>query len=435
MADRGDQHSAAVAARADTVSESVVGRTVARRYAIREEIGVGGMARVFLATDTRLKRDVAVKMIRSELADDAESCAAFMREAELMAMLRHPNVLEIYDLGVFEGVPYLVMPYLRGQNLYEWCRANGGMPVETGAFISIIEQVCLGVGAMHALGLIHRDIKPTNILVSDDLDVTLVDLGLTLSVEETRELGILAGTPGFLAPELVMSHPLDPELVTRSDIYSLGVTAYWLLCGEGPTVNDFEALEKSYPWSVLPPSELLPCLPTTFDAPVLAALAMNPAQRPTAPEFRRSLVDARERSGPVVVDARRPFVLVVDDDPIALDFLEEILREAAPDAQLMVLRDPRAALAVIETQQLDLIITDVDMPHINGLELTASVRGNPATRATPIMIYSGVADEAEWRVLASMEATVLLRKPASPDELFGLVQRLLRPRELARQHS
>lgn len=413
----------------------MVGRVIARRYTIRGEVGVGGMARVFLATDTRLKRDVAVKMIRSELADDSESCAAFMREAELMAKLRHPNVLEIYDLGVFEGVPFLVMPYLRGQNLYEWCKANGGMPVETDAFVGIIEQVCLGVGAMHALGLIHHDIKPTNILISDDFDVTLVDLGLTLSVDETVEDGVLAGTPGFLAPELVLAQPVEPELITRSDIYSLGVTAYWLLCGEGPTVSDFEELARSYPWSILPPSELLPCLSSIFDGPVLAALAMDPAERPTAPEFRRRLLEARERSGSAVVDARRPFVLMVDDDPIALDFLEEILREAVPEAQLMVLRDPRAALAVIETQPLDLIITDVDMPHINGLELTASVRGNPSTRTTPIMIYSGVADEAEWRVLASMEATMLLRKPADPDELFRLVQQQLRAHEPALQQT
>ena len=148
------------------------GDVVDGKYAIRNKLGAGGMATVFLATDLRLKREVAIKIAHPELADEPESCARFLREAELMAKLRHPNVLEIYDIGTWRDFPYLVMPYLRGNDLETWCHPRGEGPLDVDVAIGILDQVLTGLAAMHALGLVHRDVKPRNILVSDELKVT-----------------------------------------------------------------------------------------------------------------------------------------------------------------------------------------------------------------------------------------------------------------------
>lgn len=407
-------------------SVAVPGDVVDGKYAIERTLGAGGMATVFLATDLRLKREVAIKVAHPELAAEPELAARFLREAELMAKLRHPNVLEIYDVGTWRGYPFLVMPYLRGNDLEAWCEGRGEGPLDVDVAIGIMDQLLTGLAAMHSLGLVHRDVKPRNILVSEGTKVTLGDLGLSHFTDEGDRLAEPAGTPGFLAPEILVHANMRAELAAKADVYGAGVTAYWLLTATRPTTSNLARLIVDYPAEIQPPSLRHPALSTAFDAPILAAVHEDPAERPTAVEFRESLLRAhvllRRRAA-----SKAHFVVVVDDDPQALIFVEEVVREALPGAEVVILRDPRLAFPIIESRPPALVITDLDMPYLNGVELTASIRGNARTHDVPVIVFSGVGGAAEWQLLSQIGATRFLVKPVDPDTLFDVIRRVVEP--------
>lgn len=397
------------------------GRILDDKYLVGDLLGEGGMATVFLARDLRLKREVAIKVVHPEHAQQDELVARFLSEAESMAQLRHSNVIAVYDVGMVDGCPYLVMPYHRGHHLREWCRRRGGPPVEVDVAIGVITQLCAGLMAMHGVGLVHRDVKPDNILVSDAFEVVLADLGLAHHADDDRRLEVLGGTPGFLAPELFDDELGRPELATKADVYALGVTAYWLLTGTRPKGTYLEDCPSP---ATTPPSELRPELPPAFDAPILAALRSDPEQRIDAAELRRRLLDCRG-SLPEAQRSHTPFVVVVDDDPLALIFAEEIVRAVSPSAEIAALRDPRAALSIIESRAPDLVITDLDMPHVNGMEIVAALSGSTRTRGTPIIVCSGVGGAAEWQVLRRLGAVQFFVKPLDPETLYDAVSRVM----------
>lgn len=401
------------------------GDVIDGKYSIRCKLGAGGMATVFLAADLRLKREVAIKIAHPELAEDPASCARFLREAELMAKLRHPNVLEVYDVGIWRSFPYLVMPYLQGNDLETWCERRGRVPLELDVAIGIMDQLLTGLAAMHAMGLVHRDVKPKNILVSDDGKVTLGDLGLSHFTDEGERVAEPSGTPGFLAPEILVHGNVRPELVAMADVYAAGVTAYWLLTWTRPTTSNIGKLIADYPSEIDPPSQRHAALPKLFDAPILAAMNEDPTRRPSAAELREALLHAH---GVVRRQAatKSHFVVVVDDDPNALMFVEEVVREALPGAEVVILRDPRVAFPIIESRPPALVITDLDMPHLNGIELTATIRGHARTRDVPIIVFSGVGGAAEWQLLNQIGATRFLVKPIDPETLFDVIRRVMR---------
>jgi CheY-like chemotaxis protein len=367
---------------------------------------------------------VAIKIVHPELAEDPTACARFLREAELMAKLRHPNVLEIYDVGIWGQLPYLVMPYLQGNDLEAWCERRGEVPLEVDVAIGIMDQLLTGLAAMHALGLVHRDVKPRNILVSDDGKVTLGDLGLSHFAYEGERVAEPSGTPGFLAPEILVHGNVRSELVAMADVYAAGVTAYWLLTSTRPTTSHVGRLIADYPAQIDPPSRRHPALPTDFDEPILAAVQEDPALRPTAAAFREALLHAHGRVRRQAA-TKSHFVVVVDDDPNALMFVEEVVREALPGAEVVILRDSRVAFPIIESRPPALVITDLDMPHLNGIELTATIRGNARTRDVPIIVFSGVGGAAEWQLLNQIGATRFLVKPIDPDTLFDVIRRVI----------
>jgi eukaryotic-like serine/threonine-protein kinase len=401
------------------------GELVDGRYLLVDQLGEGSMGTVFLASDTRLKREVALKIARPSIVCDPRLRVRLQREAEAMARLRHHNVVEIYDVGTWTGCPYFVMPYLHGSDLNAWCRQRGGVPVDVDVAVGILAQVCAGLAAMHAVGLVHRDVKPSNILVSTSFEVTVGDLGLAHDALAGPELADMGGTPGFLAPELVLDHEVPPTLAAKADTYAVGVTAYWLLTGTRPTTSNLDELVASFPIEIQPPSARRPGLPAAFDAPILAALHEDPRQRTDVLGFREALLGARAVTSRLQ-RARSSFVVVVDDDPHALLFVEGILRAAVPSVELATFRDPRAALAVIESRPPDLVISDLAMPDVNGVELTAAIRGNARTREVPIVIFSGVGSAADWQVLERIGATRFVVKPVDPDTFSDVVCRVLK---------
>src|SRR5438552_12963970 len=220
-----------------TVADSLIGALVDGRYRIRGRVARGGMATVYTALDERLERTVALKIIHPGQHSDAGFLDRFTDEAKAIARLTHPNVVAVYDQGTHEGVPYLVMEYVRGRTLRELLGDNRRLPPTEA--LAILEQVLAAVAAAHRAGLIHRDIKPENVLVAEppgggslvDAVVKVADFGLARAVEASAdEAGQLLATVAYVAPELVTDGHADP----RTDVYSAGIVLFEMLTGRVP---------------------------------------------------------------------------------------------------------------------------------------------------------------------------------------------------------
>ncbi|MEM9457731.1 MAG: serine/threonine-protein kinase [Myxococcota bacterium] len=393
------------------------------RYHLYETIGHGGMGRVFRAHDSRLNREVAIKQLHARDTVHERARTMFRQETEIMARLRHPNVVAVYDSGGWDAHPYLVMPFHRSMHLEHWADQRGGPPLSSDVTMGIIGQLCAGLMAMHDAGVIHGDLKPRNVLVSDDLEVILVDLGLSRPMTANDDRQPLLGTPGYLAPEQIRDDTVDPRFAYAIDVYALGVTTYWLLTGQIPWGHGrpLDICIRQLEREILPPSQARPGLSPTFDEPLLDALHPQPARRPRVGELRDQLFHATRASGPRI----SPFIVVVDDDPDLLLFETEVTRTAVPHAEVVGVRDPRAALSIIDNRPPDLVMTDLKMPGINGIELTAMLRGKAATASIPVIALTGVGGAPDWSVLDQLGAQCLLVKPLRPQILGDTIRRAL----------
>ncbi len=402
-----------------------LGQEINGRYHLVRLLGRGGMGSVYIASDSRLKREVALKIVHPHIAVDPELRRMFVREAESMAQLRHPNVIEIYDIGEMGSCPYLVMPHLRAIDMVRWAGRRGGPPLPPDLVVGLLGQACAGVAAMHAKGLIHGDIKPRNLLVSESFEVVVADLGLARSAPHLHRHDTLSGTPGYIAPELIVGEG-KPSLASKVDVYSLGVTGYWLLVGRTPAGpgDTEEVFDRQLGGTIIPPSELRPELPAAIDAPLMAAIDRDPTRRPDVLDFREAMFAARDharRAQP----ARHPFVVVIDDDPDMLAMVREAITDAVDDIELVALQDPVAALSLIESRPPDLVITDLQMPRLNGVELTAAMKGRPATREVPVLVMTGEGGAADWKLLYELGASRFLVKPFNTEMLLELALPLL----------
>ncbi|HET6945989.1 MAG TPA: protein kinase, partial [Gaiellaceae bacterium] len=247
-------------------------------YRIEEQIGHGGMGIVYRAYDLRLKRTVALKLVTPELALDECFRERFARETELAISLEHPNVVPIHDAGDVAGRLYLAMRLVAGRDLRKLLRAEGAL--EPSRALAICRQVANALDAAHAKGLVHRDVKPSNILLDEAEHVYLADFGLTRQLEEEGARageGRSVGTPAYLAPEQIEGEHVDG----RADVYSLGCVLYECLTGEAPFVHDSRL---AVAWAHLeeePPSasERDSDLPETIDAVLRGAMAKSPDER------------------------------------------------------------------------------------------------------------------------------------------------------------
>jgi eukaryotic-like serine/threonine-protein kinase len=222
-----------------TVGDPLVGRLLDGRYEITQRLARGGMATVYRAVDTRLTRTVAVKVMHIGLGDDAEFARKFDREARAAAKLSHPNVVSVFDqgqdLGGPSSRPYIVMEYVEGQTLRDVL--NREAPLPAARALEIIEPVLAALAAAHDAGLVHRDVKPENVLISDRGRIKVADFGLAKAVSSqssTATQGLLIGTVSYIPPELVVSGMAD----ARSDVYSTGVVLFELLTGRKPHTGD-----------------------------------------------------------------------------------------------------------------------------------------------------------------------------------------------------
>ncbi len=207
---------------------------IADRYEVVSHIGQGGMADVFLAVDTILDRQVAIKILRADLSTDAVSILRFEREAQAAAALAHPNIVEIYDVGDYKGHHYIVMEYVTGKTLKQVIRSRG--PLVNEEAVDIMKQLCSAISEAHSRGIIHRDIKPQNVIVKADGSIKILDFGIATakgSMQLTQANNVM-GSVHYLAPELAKGEAASPQ----SDIYALGIVLYEMLAGDVPFKAD-----------------------------------------------------------------------------------------------------------------------------------------------------------------------------------------------------
>lgn len=255
----------------------MIGRLMDGRYQVRSRIARGGMATVYLATDLRLERRVAIKVMHGHLADDNQYKARFIQEARSAARLAHPNVVNVYDQGQDEDTAYLVMEYLPGITLRDLLNEHPVLTTEQA--MDIMEAILSGLAAAHRNGIVHRDLKPENVLLADDGRIKISDFGLArAATTQTATGNALLGTIAYLSPELVTRGIAD----ARSDIYAVGIMLYEMLAGEQPFKGEqpFQIAQQHANDTVPTPSSKNSRIPAELDELVLWATARDPEQRP-----------------------------------------------------------------------------------------------------------------------------------------------------------
>nr|WP_191987689.1 protein kinase [Mycobacteroides salmoniphilum] len=255
----------------------MIGAVLDSRYRIETPIATGGMSTVYRGLDTRLDRPVAVKVMDSRYASDTGFLARFRLEARAVARLRHPGLVAVFDQGMDGRHPFLVMELIDGGTLRELLRERGPMPPH--AVAAVFNPMLGGLAVAHRSGLVHRDVKPENVLISDDGEVKLADFGLVRAIAEAgiTSTSVILGTAAYLSPEQVRTGSAGP----RSDVYSAGLLMYELLTGSTPFTGDtplalaYQRIDRDVP----APSEAIDGIPEEFDELVLRATSRDPDAR------------------------------------------------------------------------------------------------------------------------------------------------------------
>jgi beta-lactam-binding protein with PASTA domain/predicted Ser/Thr protein kinase len=260
------------------------------RYRIISRLGSGGMADVYLAEDTQLGRKVALKLLYRRFAEDAEFVERFRREASSAAGLQHPNIVQVFDRGRWDGTYYIAMEYLEGRNLKQIVRDHGAL--EPALAVDLVIQILKAARFAHRRGVVHRDIKPHNVIVDEEGRAKVTDFGIARAgASEMTETGSIMGTAQYLSPEQAQGHPVD----SRADLYSIGIVLYELLTGALPfdAESPVTIALKQVTEEPVPPMRLNPAVSPALDAVVMRALRKEPGERfQDAEEFIAALESA-----------------------------------------------------------------------------------------------------------------------------------------------
>jgi beta-lactam-binding protein with PASTA domain/serine/threonine protein kinase len=319
-------------------ADTLVGRVLDGRYRIGARIARGGMATVYEATDLRLDRGCAVKIMHTDLGDDHDFGARFVREAHAAARLSHPNVVSVSDQGDDDGVLFLVMEHVSGCTLRDVIRAEA--PMTPARALALLEPVLMALAEAHRCGLVHRDVKPENVLIADDGRVKVADFGLArafdANTQHTATGGVLIGTVSYLAPELIVNGRADP----RSDVYAAGVLLYEMLTGHKPHEGEgaIQIAFKHVNEDVPPPSQgNEQPIPAYVDALVLRATARERERRQAdAKVFLqqvrrvRAAVEAGEDDDPELTTDLMPTVIV---SAASIDYTDEAEPDVDPEVE------------------------------------------------------------------------------------------------------
>ena len=270
------------------VKELSMGSTLAGRYQVIEELGKGGMGRVYKVLDTKINEKIALKLIKPEVASDRETIERFSNELKLARKIRHKNVCGMFDIGEAEGAHFITMEYVSGGDLKTMIRMSTGLTI--GTVLSVGKQVCQGLAEAHNLGVVHRDLKPQNIIIDRGGNAKIMDFGIARSIREKgiTDAGIMIGTPEYMSPEQTEAKDVDQ----RSDIYSLGIILYEMATGrvpfEGETALSVAIKHKTE--TPKDPKSLNPHIPDDLNRLILKCLEKDKAARyQTAAEVEAEL--------------------------------------------------------------------------------------------------------------------------------------------------
>lgn len=392
-----------------------IGTYVAPRLRLVDEIGRGGMGVVYRARDEALARDVAVKVVDPQRVSAPDVRARFLEEARAMARVRHPAVVEIFAFGEHRDAPFFVMEYVRGTTLARWLRELAQPALELELATPILEGIAEALAAIHSSGAVHGDLKPANVLLTDDFRVRVADFGLATDLSSDLSL---MGTPAYLSPERIRGDAVDAALRPRVDLYSFGVLAYQLLTGVLPFDAPDVARVHAQHLHKAPPTlaRHRPELGARVDLTLRALLHKDPSARASsASDLLRALH---------LADPRAPHVLVVDDDP---DFrvLARTCIEAELEPCVVVESDGSDALSLLEARRFELVVLDLQMPGMSGLDLTKAIRERHAREALKILVVTGHGSASDWRVLREHGADAFTVKPLEPGTFTSAARRLI----------
>jgi serine/threonine-protein kinase len=365
------------------------------RYELGEILGFGGMSEVHLARDQRLHRDVAIKVLRADLARDPSFYLRFRREAQNAAALNHPAIVAVYDTGEAETpngpLPYIVMEYVEGVTLRDIVHSEGPMPTKRA--IEVIADACQALNFSHQHGIIHRDVKPANIMISKAGAVKVMDFGIARALADANSVtqtAAVIGTAQYLSPEQARGEKVD----SRSDVYSLGCVLYEMLTGEPPFVGD-SPVAVAYQHvreDPVPPSQRHNDISPELDAVVLKSLAKNPDNRyQTAAEMRADLVRVHSGEAPdapkVFTDAERTSLLssnpsrgertepIVDDAP-RMEPVDADRDRGASVGRWLIAVAVLAVLTVVVTMAINMFggnTREVQVPNVERQELNDAI--------------------------------------------------------------
>jgi response regulator RpfG family c-di-GMP phosphodiesterase len=425
----------AEAVRRGTGTEIILGQ-----YRLLDLLGQGGMGTVYRAEHLQLRREVAVKIMARSAEGNQRMVNRFYAEARAVARLQHPNIVTCFDAGRIRRPgptplfrDYFVMELIRGQDLFALIRDKGPLPPHR--VCDLFRQVAEALGEAHRHGLIHRDMKPPNVLITPDWQAKVLDFGLArVPQRNVTEPGTLLGTVGYMAPEQAR----DPHAIdSRADLFSLGASMYWALTGREPypeSGNPLQDLHRRL--TTVPPTvrQVRPEIPAELSEVVAKLMHNDPDQRfpsarsvaatltgfalwlPTAITISTETNGSRELS-------RRDRILLVEDDPTVRSLMYQLLQDRY---DVQEAEDAEAALTALNDHSPDLVVVDVNLPGLSGPDLITKTRaaGFEADRVKVLLMSGTMPDEA-LSGLSVSGADDFLAKPFKPGEFLSRIRALL----------
>jgi len=399
-----------------------VGELVGGNYEVRAQLGAGGMGEVYEVHDRLLNRRVAIKVVHPGIAADY-----LLREGRALAAIHHPGIVTVHTMGAHRDVPFLVMERVRGLSLDRMIderRARGErLPVLEA--LDLVIAIADALSIVHKAGLAHRDVKPGNVMLAPGGRVVLMDFGLVLLDADRAGHRSVAGSLQYMAPE-ALTGELAEGAGHLVDVYALGVLAFELLTGVPPFSGEepIDLYREKTKTPVLRASALRSDVPPLLDELVAQLMAADVNERPLGAEAALwQLRSLRSRIG--TEDAPRPFsVLIVDDDADIREALSLYVRVAAPDAEVETTSEGRQAIRSVRRRVPDLLLLDLDLPDINGIEVCMLLRGMQLGDACMIVSISGRATKADVELLQMLGVQSLEKGPSLMAELVALVRRV-----------
>jgi serine/threonine-protein kinase len=399
-----------------------IGEIVADTYEIRALLGAGGMGEVYEAQDRALNRRVAIKVVRATVPSDY-----LLREGRALAAIKHPGIVTVHTMGMHRGAPFLVLERVQGLSLDRMIddRRARGERFAVGEALELLVAIADTLAVVHRAGLAHRDVKPGNLMLAPGGRVVLMDFGLVLPQADRAGHKSIAGSLQYMSPEALTGGMAEGG-ASLGDVYALGVLAYELLTGlepfDGEEPNEIYRSKMRVPQPRV--SEVRPDVPPRLVDAVSQLMAPAVGDRPHGAEAALWQLRALQRQLGTESEPRAFSVLVVDDDPDMRVALSLGVRAAAPDAEVEETGDGRQAVRWVRRRVPDLLLLDLDLPDINGIEVCMLLRGMQLGERCMIVSVSGRATRADVELLRQLGVRSLEKGPSLMTELASLVERM-----------